>query len=160
MSGYRRETDSPHHGGQAVARAAKTPHSMSPKPSPTTPLDDVRLNLARFVSKTCPVAAATRTRPTSAGRLWRGRQRFHTRRSQSRRRLRRFVRLSDNLLGRFASTCGSTVVRNILLFVERLYKFRLCLPRNVGLTSPEITQNAASPLAFSAKSSASRQISV
>src|SRR5206468_6227647 len=29
--------------------------------------------------KTCPVAAATRTRPTAAGRLWRGRQKFRAR---------------------------------------------------------------------------------
>src|SRR5438128_1061256 len=38
MSGRRGDTDSPHHGGQAVARAAKIPHSTSPKQSPTTPV--------------------------------------------------------------------------------------------------------------------------
>src|SRR6266576_6998403 len=36
MSGRRSDTDSPHHGGQAVARAEKTPHSTWPKPSRTT----------------------------------------------------------------------------------------------------------------------------
>ena len=41
---------------------------MSPKQLPTTPLDDVGLNLARFVPKTCPVAAATRTRRGEGGK--------------------------------------------------------------------------------------------
>src|SRR5436190_23089441 len=38
MSGRRDYTDSPHHGGQAVARAAKIPLSTSPKPLPITPV--------------------------------------------------------------------------------------------------------------------------
>ena len=38
MSGRRGDTDSPHHGGQAVARAAKIPRSTSPKPLPITPV--------------------------------------------------------------------------------------------------------------------------
>ncbi len=29
MSGYRGDTDSPHPGGQAVARVAKTPHDVA-----------------------------------------------------------------------------------------------------------------------------------
>jgi hypothetical protein len=33
-----RDTDSPHRGGQAVARAAKIPHSTWPKQSPITPV--------------------------------------------------------------------------------------------------------------------------
>jgi len=37
MSGRRGDTDSPHRGGQAVARVAKIPHSMWPRPSPITP---------------------------------------------------------------------------------------------------------------------------
>ena len=39
MSG-RSDTDSPHHGGQAVARAAKTPRSIWPGPSPITPVHE------------------------------------------------------------------------------------------------------------------------
>src|SRR6266566_2465261 len=38
MSGRRGDTDSPHRGGQAVARVAKIPHSTWPKLSPTTPV--------------------------------------------------------------------------------------------------------------------------
>src|SRR5438128_11911369 len=38
MSG-RSDTDSPHHGGQAVARAAKIPHSTSQQPSLITLAD-------------------------------------------------------------------------------------------------------------------------
>ena len=38
MSGRRGDTDSPHRGGQAVARAAKIRPSTSPKPSPITPV--------------------------------------------------------------------------------------------------------------------------
>ena len=36
MSGGRGDTDSPHHGGQAVARAATHPRSMLLKPSRAT----------------------------------------------------------------------------------------------------------------------------
>src|SRR5438876_515579 len=37
------------------------------------------------------IARTTRTRPTAAGKLWRGRQRFHTRRGQGHRGLRELV---------------------------------------------------------------------
>jgi hypothetical protein len=40
------DTDSPHRGGQAVARAAKIPHSTWPKRSQATRPRDVRLNPA------------------------------------------------------------------------------------------------------------------
>src|SRR6266571_8943736 len=47
MSGRRDDTDSPHHGGQAVARAAKIPRSTWPKLSPITPVhsDFVEIDL-------------------------------------------------------------------------------------------------------------------
>jgi len=38
VSGRRGDKDSPHQGGQAVARAARTQRSMWPKPSPSTPV--------------------------------------------------------------------------------------------------------------------------
>jgi hypothetical protein len=47
---------------------------------------------------TCPVAAATRTRPTAAGRLWRGWQRIHARCRESDRRLRRVAHASRVLV--------------------------------------------------------------
>src|SRR5947199_10084723 len=48
--------------------------------------------------KAWPVAAATGTRPTAAGRLWRGRQRLHVDRGQRGRRLREFINLKIDIL--------------------------------------------------------------
>jgi len=42
MSGRRGGTDSPHHGGQAVAKAESIPRSTSPKLSPITPVHKPR----------------------------------------------------------------------------------------------------------------------
>ena len=57
--------------------------------------------------KTCPVAATTRTRPTTAGKLWRGRQRFHARCCQGYRRLRQFMKESRASSQRLVLECQS-----------------------------------------------------
>src|SRR5207249_8572025 len=57
----------------------------------STPKYAGQSEMTNSASTTCPVAAATRTRPTTAGKLWRGRQKFHARCGQGHRQLRQLI---------------------------------------------------------------------
>ena len=100
----------------------KTRRSTSPKRSQTMRLRDVGLNSQDRCPK-CPVAAA--------GKLWRGRKRFHPRRGQSHRGLRQFLGCRGNLINSAAARLDhadldlARLFRRAQLLVPRLAGIRL-----------------------------------